>query len=372
MKILINSHSGIGGISRSAIEMSKEIIKYKNHSLVIITTNGFKKNRNISSYSNVTIYSLPKVSDLDKVKSVSELYEKNRDNIIEMKEIIQRENPDIIVCAGTFYHPWFLFKAAQETKKPFLIRYDGIIEKEEDKKIWLDIGKEFVNRDFYYIFPSFHAKKTIEDIYNINLDKSYVLHSGISNKFFNSKRKSSGSKFRIGFVGRMARIKNCEFCFDFASSLNLKNNGFELYIVTDLNHAGEDNKRLLYKLKDLGVKLNNKMNSANLSRFYRRMNLIISPSHFETYGYVPLEALASGTIPLISKTMGVREVFERIGLEEMVTDFNDLDAVLYKIKKIKSGNMEVGDKERYLLKKDYSWSSTMKNYFDIFSNIVKK
>lgn len=64
------------------------------------------------------------------------------------------------------------------------------------------------------------------------------------------------------------------------------------------------------------------MDSYKLPNFYSKMDTIICPSHFETYGNVAQEAVASGTPALITQTMGVAETFRRFGLEKWIIDFS--------------------------------------------------
>jgi len=64
------------------------------------------------------------------------------------------------------------------------------------------------------------------------------------------------------------------------------------------------------------------MDNRKLSNFYSKMDLIVCPSHFETYGNVAQEAIASGTPALITPTMGVAETFRRFGLDRWIIDFS--------------------------------------------------
>jgi glycosyltransferase involved in cell wall biosynthesis len=64
------------------------------------------------------------------------------------------------------------------------------------------------------------------------------------------------------------------------------------------------------------------MGNHKLSNFYSKMDLVICPSHFETYGNVAQEAVASGTPALISSRMGVAETFRRFGLDRWIVDFS--------------------------------------------------
>jgi len=377
MKILTNSHSGIGGISRTLDGLCYEIVNnYKDSSLVFVYENRMYNRDYKASNDNVTLYSLKsslkEISKLDKTnistKDLSIIY---KSKINQIQNIITKENPDIILIIGTFYSPWFLLKATLETNKPFIIRYAGVIEKEEKDKLWIDIGKDFINPKFNYIFPSAHTKKTLEQIHHINLPKYYVVHQGISREFTNDHEPRNHDKFRIGLVGRMHPVKNFEFCIPLASALKSENNS-EIQIITDLElKFNEYGKNLIKKFKNNNIILKPKINSENLANFYKGMDLIITPSYFETYGHVPLEAIATGTPALINKTVGAKEVFKKLGLEDYVVDFGNFDAVLKKIRNIKRNKIFInGDIDKTLIR-DHSWSITMTRYFNIFDNVIK-
>jgi len=82
------------------------------------------------------------------------------------------------------------------------------------------MGKDFVNPKYNYVFPSNHSKKTVESIHSIKLPHSWVIHNGLPDEFFDVKDvKLKSKKFIIGYVGRHYGVKNPEFCLKLAELL---------------------------------------------------------------------------------------------------------------------------------------------------------
>jgi glycosyltransferase involved in cell wall biosynthesis len=375
MKILVNSHSGAGGIARTTVQMRQEIMSnYKNDEMVILYENRESKKNSKHRYRNTTVYSMPTPGGVHTFNSFTKFKDNYRPFIKNLQKIIEIENPDLILIIGSFYFPWFLLQAAIRTGKVFIIRYGGIIEMEETKKIWLRLGKDFVDPSYYYIFPSDHSRKTVEEIHKTELPHSWVIHNGLPKEFFKKKKKRTNKKFKIGYVGRYYAVKNPEFCIALANKFKTGHNT-EIEMVSshvkNCNH-GKKIPKAVRKFLKAGIKLRPIMTTARLARFYQSKDLIISPSHFETYGYVPLEAIAAGTPALINKTLGIKEVFSSLGLDELIADFNDLDHIMEKIEHIRKKKIIINDVISQRLKDEYSFSNTMLQFFDTFGEVLNR
>ena len=377
MKILVNSHSGIGGISRTTMQMRKQILSnYTDDELVIIYEDRQSEKEYKRRYRNTSIYSMPTPKGIHSFTSLNEFKRHYRSVINKMKEIIKKENPDIILIIGTFYFPWFLLNAALKAKKPFIIRYAGIIEMEETKRIWLRMGKNFVNPDYYYIFPSHQSKDTVEGLHNVKLNRSWVIHNGLPQEFFREKKKNSkNGKFKIGYVGRHYGVKNPEFCLTLANKMR-PNNHSEIEMVSNYTnpHSKTASKisRTIRRFIKAGIKITPVMPTNRLARFYQSKDLIISPSHYETYGYVPLEAIATGTPALINNTLGIKEVFSRLGLDDFIVDFKDIDQIMKKIEEIRKERIIIDGPISRILRREYSFSNTMLQFFDVFKQVLDR
>jgi glycosyltransferase involved in cell wall biosynthesis len=377
MKILVTSHTGIGGIARTAKQMREQILaNHKNDELVIINENREDKQEYRRRYRNTSVYSFPTPEGLHTFKSFTKFKKHNKYAIDKMADIIKLEKPDIILIIGTFYFPWFLLNAAKKTRSPFIIRYGGIIEMEETKKIWLRMGKDFVNQAYNYVFPSRHSKKTVEGIHNIKLPHAWVIHNGLPDEFFDVKDvKQKDKKFKIGYVGRHYGVKNPEFCLKLAELLKDKPE-YEIAMVSTYNlrchKTGKIKNSSANKFIDAGIKLNSPMNINRLAKFYKQQDVIISPSHFETYGYVPLEAIATGTPALINKTLGIKEVFKKLGLNDYIVDFKNPDRIMKKIDFIRDNKVVIKGAVSKRIRKEYSFSNTMTQFFNTFEKVLSR
>ena len=80
------------------------------------------------------------------------------------------------------------------------------------------------------------------------------------------------------------------------------------------------------------------------------MGVIISPSHFETYGNVAKESIASGTPAMVNCNMGVSETFNGLGLSDWVINFESVKSVYDKIENVigKTVHKDVKDKMKEL------------------------
>lgn len=377
MKILVNSHTGIGGIARTAQQMHQQILaNHKDDELVVVYENRESKKEYKRSYCNTRVYSVPTPKGVHNFTSLAKFKRRYNPIIDKMQAVVEKENPDIILIIGTFYFPWFLLNAARKAKRLFIIRYAGIIEMEETKKIWLRMGKDFIDPNYHYIFPSRHSKDTVENIHNIKLMHSRVIHNGLPEEFFRERKKrTTNGKFKIGYVGRHYGVKNPEFCLTLADKMRSTNHS-EIEMVS--NYTGTNPKarsktaKTIRKFLKAGIKLTPIMSTSKLARFYQSKDLIISPSHFETYGYVPLEAIATGTPALINNTLGIKEVFVRLGLEDFIVDFKDVDHIMDKIEHVRNKKMVINSDTSRKLRRDYSFSNTMLQFFDTFEQVLSK
>jgi glycosyltransferase involved in cell wall biosynthesis len=108
-----------------------------------------------------------------------------------------------------------------------------------------------------------------------------------------------------------------------------------------------------------------------LADFYRSVDLIITPSHFETFGNVPLEAITTGTPAIVNRTVGVKEALEKVGLEDFVVDINNMDSVVKKIKSIKDKRIIVDKETSNKIIERYNWESVMGEYFEVLRKCLE-
>lgn len=227
--------------------------------------------------------------------------------IKELRNLIEKENIGIIHC--------HLFRS-QFIGWLLKMRYFPKI-----KLIFHEHGEIFENNLVYNNFlrlcqKNIHliiavSKATNEELMRrskIKSTKIKVLQNFIDLKKFKPRRKkANNSLFKIGFVGRLNRIKGCGYLIKSLPYLRFRN--YEVLVAGD----GPEKERLeklckklkvLEKVKFLGY-------VKDTAKIYSKLDVCIIPSLKESFGISALEAQASG-VPIICSDIG--------GLKELVKD----------------------------------------------------
>ncbi len=360
MKILTNIQtSHLAGIGQAFWSFLKYLDSQKKNKVKIVgvkvdsdpntITKGISYEKTGENFSLVSIdgSNLPKfkevIKEVDSVDKIKELYGYLID---EYGKIIKKESPDLILINGTYYIPWSLFMATKATKIPAVLHYHGILTKEvahwEDKPRLLmeSLEKTFDNDRLFYLFPSELAKRTVEkEVFNHKINRSAIIPNSVPSYFF--KAKGMGMKKNVGFIGRWSEVKNPDFIKKLARYNHNQGDKFKINVITDLSSS----KKKLSKTLSL-IKFLKPMDNFKLMNFYEKMGVILSPSHFETYGNVPQEAVAAGIPALVNNNMGVAETFKKLGLNDWIIDFSSTKEVYQKIDEFSGSVVPRGIREQ--------------------------
>jgi len=292
---------------------------FQNDGQAIISKSQEKNFRLIS-----VLMSVPNIKEaVERSASIKDVEKAYEPLIKTYLSIILKEKPDLVLLNGTYYLPWCLYLAAKRAGVKTAVHYHGCLTKETEhfaehqRIVFHEMEKMFFSNGNRYIFPSQLAKDTVTgEVFKKEIKHFRILPNPIPLHFFNAIKGKRKSK-RIGSVGRWTYVKNPHFVEKFAlyNARQIKN--FTIHIVTDIGAIA----RLPLRILDI-VKVTKPMDNHKLPDFYSKMDLIICPSHFETYGNVAQEAVASGTPALITPTMGVAETFRHFGLDRWIIDFS--------------------------------------------------
>lgn len=272
---------------------------------------------------------------IKKSRSLKEVEKNFRPIIDTVKEFIRKEQPDVFLIQGTYYVPWIISIAAREAGIPIVLWYAGVLSKEVEhmtphfRKMFREMERSIVRRAEQIIFPSKACKEVVRN----NVSKTRAVQDGniipnpIAPIFTRRTKIELPVQNRIAFVGRYTPIKNVqEFC---QIHKKLLKQGWEhsATLVSDIH------PRELKKIPK-SIEVIPSMSVNELSTFYSSQGLIISPSHFETFGNVPIEAACEGIPVLVSQHMGCAEVLKASGLGKMVIDFDDKDSVVDRVREL--------------------------------------
>ncbi|HVS80044.1 MAG TPA: glycosyltransferase family 4 protein [Candidatus Paceibacterota bacterium] len=277
-------------------------------------------------------------------------------------EAIEKVRPDVILVNGTFFLPWCLLQAAlRYGKARIVLHYHGVLTKEvehwkeEDaKQLFHKMEREFDRPEVSYVFPSRHAKRTVErEVYNHPVRRSIVLPNPVSKSFFRAPKRRKNPV--IGMVSRWTKVKNPSFLISLARYSKKTDSGYEIHAITDIKPHMPDYRKVLSL-----ITLFSPVENHRLPAFYRNLGVLILPSHFETYGNVAQEALATGVPVLVSSKAGVAETLKNVGLSDWVIDFSSPEKVLEKVEEV----IDAGVPEKSLkrLRADYTNETIYSKY----------
>lgn len=248
------------------------------------------------------------------------------------KDIFRQESPDIVLLNGTYATPWVLACAAKDLGIPIVLRYAGVLQKEVShksflvKKRLLAHEKWLVSSVARIIFPSHICQDVVEkEIFNFPVKYGVVIPNPvIPTKTLIRRRKR---RFTISTIGRWTSIKNFQAFVSLHRELLLQEWHHKAVMVTSYWDNTFDIPETIEKKKQ--------MSQEDLFIFYRSVDLLVVPSHFETFCNVAAEALVSGTSVLVSKNVGFSEILIKCGLKRMVIgSFDDPKKVAEAVKKI--------------------------------------
>lgn len=335
MKIATNvSRDAFGGITTSNLFLF-DWLKKRNDKVVgieLISSRHFKGPAIFRNYPP-EFFSHHIINGLDIITSMS--WEKRGDArkkwgvLIETtKKILKQEKPDVVFINGTYNLPWILAQAAKDLQIPIVLRYAGVLKREAEfkgffiRKRLLSYEKWIASSAERIIFPSKVCQKVVEkEILKRPIKNCVVITNpmGKAKKSMSDKILVKNQKPVIAAIGRWTPIKNFSTFINLHKEL-LKNWDHRALLVTSYWDKNFPFPNTLERIDP--------MSHDRLLNFYKKIDLLVVTSSFETFCNVASEALINGISVLVSKNVGFSEVLIKAGLDRMVIDsFDDLKKV---------------------------------------------
>ncbi|MEK7173380.1 MAG: glycosyltransferase [Patescibacteria group bacterium] len=349
MKVAINlTREYIGGITSSNVNLINHLYS-QDYELLGIELNARMYMKGPVIFRNfapevfdhhiINIHDLPIINVLKRSRTLADVKRKYKKAIHIIKEILKKEKPDVVLLSGSHYAPWLISIAAQREKIPIVLWYSGVLSKETDhyskkiRSIFQVMEKTLIARASRIVFPSKLCRDLVEaTVTKKKIKKSYIIPNPIATIFTDPCVVDYSHNRKIAAVGRYSKIKSFNRFFELHRKLLDRGWNHTASFVTN----PDSNFNNLPKT----IEILPPTNWEGLKKFYLSQGLIICPSEFETFGNVPMEAACLGIPVLVSDTMGCAEILKKVGLENMVISFEDIEKVADRVQELCGQSIE--------------------------------
>jgi glycosyltransferase involved in cell wall biosynthesis len=196
--------------------------------------------------------------------------------------------------------------------------------------------------------------------------KCYLMPRGVDAELFHpgKRRRDAGDRDHVlGFVGRLSIEKNVALLAEVQEELErMGHKSFRFLIV---GHGAEEGwlRERMPRAEIPGV-----LKGEELSTAYANMDLLVFPSHTDTFGNVVLEALASG-VPAIVTPDGGPKTIVRDGVTGRIVDDEDFAAAVAGVlgDPVKHAEMRLAAREYALT---MSWDSVFEGVYAAYETML--
>lgn len=364
MKIFycLNSLKIRGGLERVLCQKINYMVEKFGYDITLILTDQEENPYSYSLNSKINIINL-KINyfeNCDKKYIFRHFFNIKRyiKHLVKLKNIINKEKPDILVSLG--YEEHILI--------PFLKKKDLLLIRE------FHIGKQ--KRFFLFnSFNKFFEKKLDIKIVLTNEDKAnrksncIVINNPLP---FDSKEVSTCKNKKIISIGRLDEQKGFDILIDVWRKVNEKHPDWILEIYGE----GSLRKELQDKIDSLNLTdtLTLKGNEKNIQLKYLESSIYVMSSRYEGMPMVLLEAMSCG-LPLVSFDCpcGPKDIIKD-GENGFLVKFGNIDEMAKKINYLienEDKRIEIGKKSKEL-SYNYSEDKIMNQWKELFENLINR
>lgn len=309
------------GLSRYIYEFSKALSK-KCSKLHIVTRN-YSNGKDVENKDGVSVHYTDEVLPFDHYDWISNTVLANVKLLEQAVAVIKKHGPFDIVTI----HDWLGALAGKSIKQVFdiplvLFMHDTEIGKSGEKlsaqqAYVAEIEKWVCDHAHTIIACSDFLKKEISKHYHVSEDKIRVIHCGFNPDTFKigktnlpRYREIFANKDQIlaGFIGRFSHVKGTHLIVESARELISRHPSLKFAFIGD----GYLKDKLLARINELGLSdhfyFTGHLNGKVLASFYKILDFLITPSIYEPFGMVALEAAANGIPVIYSDTCGLGEL----------------------------------------------------------------
>lgn len=223
--------------------------------------------------------------------------------------------------------------------------------------------------------------------YLVDFEKLNVIFPGVDLEYFNTQKNDIDKKLKLKknsvlTVSRLVPAKGLDRVIDALTFIKNKVD-FHYYIGggSANTNQSEEEKATEKQLTEI-VKKNHLEDRVNfigyvshddiLPSYYRNADIFILAGRYEPFGLTTLEAMACGTVPIVSNIAGSKEIIID-GLNGFIVDTHDrkaLSQLIFKLLTDQKLLKKVSENAAFTIKEHYSWDKVVEKFIKLYKNLL--
>lgn len=306
---------------------------------------------------------------------------KNRKIYSDLNKKINLEDVDVVHAHSLFVNGYVAYKLKRDKNIDYVVAVRNTDVNTFFKKMihLRKLGVEILKNAKKIVFISSRYQEFVidkyipEDFKDEIRQKSIVLPNGIDKFWFENMHLEPKSikkdSVKLIYVGKLDKNKNTKTSIEVVNRLNQMGYNTTLDIVGDgpeFSELKELENKAEYKDK---ITLHGFMDKEDIINLYRKSDIFIMPSKYETFGLVYIEAITQGLPVIYTRNQGFDGYFDEgtVGLSVKYDDVEEITDSILKILGKETWNFnDIEDK----IKGSFDWKNIALEYKEVYCNII--
>ncbi len=263
-------------------------------------------------------------------------------------------------------------------------------EKEMDDEIRVNAEMELMKISDGIIAPSFSEKQYMKYLYEADEEKIYEIPPGVNTEFFRPINKLDAKKMlglnknekNILFVGRIEPLKGIDMLLYAIKILIAQDPNLPIRLLIVGGDISQNKKnwapqlKLLERLSQLlkiskYVDFVGQQQQKKLPYFYNSAEVVVMPSHYESFGIAAAEAMACGVPVITTNVTGISNLIDSLR-STLITTVNNPLLLASQIKKLLSDEKIYQEIKENIMEttKELHWSLIAKRIGELYDKLI--
>ncbi len=281
---------------------------------------------------------------------------------------------DILHAHSLFSNGYIAYKANKEFGIPYIVAV-----RNTDMNVFFKymlflrpMAREILKNSAKIIFVSEGYRQKCISKYIINENQKKILYSksevivnGINKMFLSNKRCKNrlNESINLMYVGEISKNKNLSTSIKACEILIKNGHKVNFTVIGEIK-----NSKLNKILNKNFITYHTKKKQEELMDFYRKSDVFLMPSKYETFGLVYAEAMSQGLPVIYTRGQGFDKQFEE-GVVGFSVKYNDAKQIAVRILDIYKNYNEIS-KNAYELSSKFDWDAISETYQKIYEDII--